>query len=200
MIKLEKKISDFTKTDFDLISFYLHASRILVLPTDTIYGLSCLATDQEAINNIFRLKKRESNKPLITLVSSKNMVKRYAYLSKSEEKILDELWSEKSPPTTVILKAKNNLPSEIISDSGGVSCRLPKSDFLIKIIKKVNTPIISTSLNLSGQAPLIDINDLENIFTKKQRPDLLINVGLSKRKKPSRLVDLRGGSLKIIRK
>ncbi len=92
MIKLEKKISDFTKTDFDLISVYLHASRVLVLPTDTIYGLSCLATDQEAINNIFRLKKRESSKPLITLVSSKNMVKRYAYLSKSEEKILDELW------------------------------------------------------------------------------------------------------------
>jgi len=81
-----------------------------------------------------------------------------------------------------------------------LSCRLPKSDFLIKIIKKVNAPLISTSFNLSGQEPLIDVSELDYIFSGKNKPDLVINAGRAKRKKPSRLIDLREGSLKIIRK
>jgi tRNA A37 threonylcarbamoyladenosine synthetase subunit TsaC/SUA5/YrdC len=128
------------------------------------------------------------------------MAKRYAYLSKLEAEILNKLWAGNVAPTTVILRAKNNLPAEIISESGGLSCRLPKSDFLIKIIKKVNAPIISTSLNLSGQQPLIDVSELDYSFPGKNKPDLIINTGRAKRRKPSRLVDLRGGSLKIIRK
>ncbi len=200
MIKIEKKLADFKPSDFDLISVYLHAGKILVLPTDTIYGLSCLATDREAIKKIFKLKKREGHKPLITLVSSVAMAKRYVQLVKPEAELLKKLWSAKARPTTVILRAKNNLPAEIISDSGGLSCRLPKSDFLIKIIKKANLPIISTSLNLSGEAPLIAVDKLDNIFFGKNKPDLIINTGVARRKKPSRLVDLRGGGLKIIRK
>ncbi|HZJ41104.1 MAG TPA: L-threonylcarbamoyladenylate synthase [Candidatus Saccharimonadales bacterium] len=202
MIKLEKKLADFKQSDFDLISVYLHAGKVLILPTDTIYGLSCLATDSEAIEKIFRLKKREPHKPLITLVSSLAMVKRYAYLSKSESEILNKLWSQDVAPTTVILRAKtkNNLPREIISDSGGISCRLPKSDFLIKIIKRANVPIISTSLNLSGHSPLIAVGELDYVFSGKNKPDLIVNIGQAKKKKPSRLVDLRGGDLKIIRK
>lgn len=200
MIKLEKKFADFKQSDFDLIAVYLHAGKVLVLPTDTIYGFSCLATDREAIKKIFKLKQREPHKPLITLVSSVAMVKRYAYLSKLEAEILNKLWGEHVAPTTVILRAKNNLPAEIISESGGLSCRLPKSDFLIKIIKKVNAPIISTSLNLSGQQPLIDVSELDYSFSGKNKPDLIISTGRAKRKKPSRLVDLRAGSLKIIRK
>ncbi|QQG52806.1 MAG: L-threonylcarbamoyladenylate synthase [Candidatus Falkowbacteria bacterium] len=200
MIKLEKKLADFKPADFDLISVYLHAGKVLVLPTDTIYGLSCLATDSEAIKKIFKLKKREARKPLITLVSSVAMAKRYVSLSKLEAGFLKTLWSAQARPTTVILRAKNNLPAEIISDSGGLSCRLPKSDFLIKIIKKVNAPIISTSLNLSGEAPLVAVDNLDNIFAGKIKPDLIVNTGFAKKKKPSRLVDLRGGNLKIIRK
>jgi L-threonylcarbamoyladenylate synthase len=200
MIKLEKKLADFKPSDFDLISVYLHAGKVLVLPTDTIYGLSCLATDSEAIKKIFKLKNREAHKPLITLVSSVAMAKRYVQLSRPEAELLKKLWSEQAQPTTVILRAKNNLPAEIISDSGGLSCRLPKSDFLIKIIKKANLPIISTSLNLSGEAPLIAVDKLDNIFSGKNKPDLIVNIGLAKKKKPSRLVDLRGGNLKIIRK
>jgi L-threonylcarbamoyladenylate synthase len=200
MIKLEKKFADFKQSDFDLIAVYLHAGKVLVLPTDTIYGFSCLATDRDAIKKIFKLKQREAHKPLITLVSSMAMAKRYAYLSKLEAEILNKLWAGNVAPTTVILRAKNNLPAEIISESGGLSCRLPKSDFLIKIIKKVNAPIISTSLNLSGQQPLIDVSELDYSFPGKNKPDLIINTGRAKRRKPSRLVDLRGGSLKIIRK
>jgi L-threonylcarbamoyladenylate synthase len=200
MIKLEKKLTDFKQSDFDLISVYLHAGKVLVLPTDTIYGLSCLATDKEAIKKIFKLKKREAHKPLITLVSSVAMAKRYAHLPKLEAEILKKLWSDNATPTTVILRAKNNLPQEIISDSGGLSCRLPKSDFLIKIIRKANAPIISTSLNLSGEAPLVEVDKLDNIFFGKDKPDLIVNVGRAKKKKPSRLIDLREGDLKIIRK
>ncbi len=200
MIYLHKKISDFKSSDFGLISVYLHAGKVVVLPTDTIYGLSCLALDKEAVKNIFRLKKRDTNKPMITLISSLAMAKRYAYIEKAQEKTLNNLWFLNPRPTTVILKAKNNLPKELVSKTGGVSLRLPKSDFLIKIIKKVKAPIISTSLNLSGASPVNNVNDLNLIFPGKNKPDLIINIGKAKRKIPSRLVDLRDGDLKIIRK
>lgn len=200
MIYLKKKISEFTESDFDLIAVYLHAGKVVVLPTDTIYGLSCLATDKEAIKKIFYLKKREANKPMIILVSSLNMAKKYAQIVKREMDILKTLWLQSARPITVILKTKNNLPSEIISISGGISIRLPKSDFLIKIIKKVGIPIVSTSLNLSERAIITDLNKLDSIFIGKHQPDLVIDAGKATRKKPSRLVDLRTGVIKIIRK
>jgi L-threonylcarbamoyladenylate synthase len=200
MIYLKKRASEFTSSDFDLISVYLHAGKVVVLPTDTIYGLSCLAADPDAIKNIFRLKKRDINKPMITLAASMAMVKSYALITKKEESLLKALWFESANPTTVILNAKNNLPKEIISSSGGISVRLPKSDFLIKIIKKVRGPIVSTSLNLSGQDIITDLENLNLIFTGKYKPGLVVDIGKSKRKKPSRLIDLRSGELKIIRK
>jgi L-threonylcarbamoyladenylate synthase len=200
MIYLNKKIADFTNSDFDLISVYLHAGKVVVLPTDTIYGLSCLASDKDAIKKIFNLKKREPHKPMITLAASISMVKSYAWLAKKEEETLKKIWFESATPTTVILRAKNNLPREIISSSGGISVRLPKSDFLIKIIKKVKSPIVSTSLNISGQEVTTNVSSLDLIFSGKYKPDLVINTGIARRKKPSRLIDLREGEIKIIRK
>jgi L-threonylcarbamoyladenylate synthase len=200
MIYLRKKISEFEQSDFDLVTAYLQAGEVVVLPTDTIYGLSCLASNLEAVKKIFSLKKREKNKPMVTLASSLRMVKSYTKLTKKELEILRKVWSESSPPTTVILKAKNNFPSEIISASGGISVRLPKSDFLIKIIKKVKSPIVSTSLNLSGQEVITDLSKLDSIFVGKNKPGLVVDIGRSKRKTPSRLIDLREGKIKIIRK
>jgi L-threonylcarbamoyladenylate synthase len=102
------------------------------------------------------------------------------------------------------LPAKKNLPrqmlSQIVSKDGTISLRLPKSDFLIKIIRKVGAPLISTSLNLSGEKPLSNLNSLNKYFLPSNQPDLIIDIGELKKAKPSKIIDWRFNPPKVIRK
>jgi len=181
----------------------LKIGRVVVLPTDTIYGLSCRADDAKAVRRIKRLKGRDAKKPLIVLVSDFKMLKKYAALGREQEKFLRRIWGRveaKLKPTTVILKSKNNLPLTLIGPGGSLAVRLPKSKFLIKIIGAVKRPLVSTSLNLSGQPPLSNLRRLTDYFSTGQTPDLVVDAGPSGRTKPSRLIDLRGERPIVLRK
>ncbi len=176
----------------DLIAGSLKIGRIAVLPTDTIYGLSCRADLAKPIKKIYRLKKRDAKKPLLILVSDLKMAKKYAAISADQIKFLKKLWSKNQPPTTVILKNLNQLPRELTRGSDGLAVRLPKSEFLVKIIKKAGSPLVSTSFNISGEEGITDFNRLNEYFPeKKNRPDLVVNAGRARKRKPSRLIDLR---------
>lgn len=199
MIYLAKKINQLSAADFSLLSVYLQAGKILVLPTDTIYGLSCLAANRAAIRKIFRIKRRETGKPLIVLVSSLKMASEYAFISPQKRDQLKYIWSGRRP-TTVILPAKPIIPKELVSESGGVSFRLPKSPFLIKMIRNAGQPLVSTSLNVSGADPQTKIELANQVFTGRFRPDLVLDSGPARTLRPSRLLDLRGQKLEIIRK
>lgn len=195
---LNKRIESLNKSDYKLIKSELESGHVLVLPTDTIYGLSCLANNKEAISKIYKIKGRKKLKPFITLVSSIAMAKRYAHINKKQFSILKKIWQEKRP-TTIILKAKKNNRLETVSQEGKISFRLPKSDFLIKMIRREQVPLVSTSLNKSGQAPIINVKNLDKVFTSKLSPDFVLNTGPSKNTKPSRIIDLSSGDIENIR-
>lgn len=182
------------KTNISSIKIILSAllkKEVVVLPTDTIYGLSCLASSLAAIKHIYKIKKRNRNKPLIILVSSLAMLKKYAFVSSGQLDFLKENWLKSKRPTTVILRSRKNLPSETSSRETSLAVRLPKSIFLIKIIKKIGEPIVSTSLNLSHEDNLLDLKFLPNYFTKEKYIKLVVDTGPCLRKKASRLIDLR---------
>lgn len=197
IIKIDnKKISDET---IKIIAGYLKEGKVIVYPTDTIYGLGCLATDKQAIKKTYKIKQRTENKPSLALVNSLAMAKKYCVIGKDQEIFLKYVWTFENRPTSVILKSKNILPKELSGGSDALAIRLPKDDFLIKLIKKVGAPLVSTSLNISGRESLARVDGLEKYF-KKDKPDLIINAGEIKGQ-PSRLVDLRDVSdIKIIRK
>jgi L-threonylcarbamoyladenylate synthase len=91
------------------------------------------------------------------------------------------------------------LPAKLTDGLNSLAVRLPKNDFLIKIINEVDFPIVSTSLNKRGEKSLTNVQNLEKHF--KYLPDLAIDAQECKRTKPSRLVDLRDiKNIKIIRK
>ena len=186
----------------DLVAGSLKIGQVIVLPTDTIYGLSCLADNARAIKKIYHLKERDPKKPVLILVGSLEMAKKYVIISAKQEKLLKKIWSKSQPPTTVILKNRLKLPRELTRGSDGLALRLPKSKFLIKILEKVDCPLVSTSLNLSGQKNITDLSQLHYYFPKKNnRPDLVVDAGSSPQIKPSRLIDLRNeDELIIIRK
>ena len=179
-----------------------------MLPTDTIYELSAIVTSKKAIRNIYRIKKRvpEQQKHLILLVKSFCMVRRYCYLSSKQYSYLKERWTEGRRALTVILRGRRDYFQErdinlfeLISDDDGVAVRRPNNKFLLALLKEVDEPIVSTSLNVTSKGDLKDISKADKYFTDV-KPDVAVDVGFLPKQKPSRLEDLRDmGNVKVYR-
>jgi len=199
-----------TEDEVDLIVDYLKRGKVVAYPTDTVYGLGCDARNSAAIKKINKIKGERGMKPLLVLISDFKMLKKYCFVNNEQEKYLMKIWQDLTPalslvrrggirPVTVILKRRPNLPNELTGGLNSLAVRLPKNDFLIKIISQAGFPIVSTSLNKKGEKSLTDVKNIETHF--KYLPDLAVDAGESKNTKPSRLVDLRDVSdIKVIRK
>lgn len=178
----------------------LLTGQVMVLPTDTITGLSCRADNQRAINKIFALKKREENKPLLVLVSSLHMLKKYCFVNHKQELALKNIWLQ-TRPTSVLLQHRSLLPKNLTAKSPYLAVRLPKSIFLRKIVRSVGVPLVSTSFNLSGE-PLMSAKQAIKFSVAGLSPDaVLLNYKMSTSKKASRLVKLeKDAKMEVLRK
>jgi L-threonylcarbamoyladenylate synthase len=196
IIKIIK--NKYSKSQIDQIVDYLNSGKILVLPTDTIYGLSCDATNEKAIKKIIKLKKRNKSKGLIVLVSSVKMAKEYCLIDKVAENKLAELWKNRRP-TTVLLRRNAVLPDLLSGGGVSLAIRLPKRENLVKIIERLGAPIVSTSLNISGGCTLSDVKEIEKVFNASLI-DLAVDCGQTKNKKPSKILDITNiKKIKVIR-
>ncbi len=183
--------------EISLIVAALKAGQVVVLPTDTIYGLSCMASDLTAVQKIYRLKRRQPERSLIVLVSSLKMARSFAKISSKKASLLAEIWLRSQRPTTVILPG-SRLPN---INPQSLALRLPKSDLLIKIIRRIGQPIVSTSLNISGQEEISRLDRLFEVWPDKRcQPDLVVDVGPNRKKRPSRILDMSGERTLVIRR
>lgn len=191
-----------TAADIKIAAACLRSGGIAILPTDTIYGLSCRADKATAIRKIKRLKGNEAKKPLLVLMDSLTMLKKYTFVSQSQALWLSKHWAKGTRPTTVILKHRGLLPKELTGNSDGLAARLPKSEFLIKILRAIDCPLVSTSLNYSGQESVRNLKRLAVDFPRAAKEvDLIVDAGPCRRQRVSRLLDLRPeGQPIIIRK
>jgi L-threonylcarbamoyladenylate synthase len=195
---IEINLNKIKKDDYNFILESFLLGKVLVMPTDTIYGFSCLANNNKAIEKIKKIKKIKNNRPFIILVSSLNMAKKYCFINRKKSEKIQTLWAS-NRPTSIILKSRNKLPVSL-EERGSLALRLPKSDFLIKLIKSLNVPLISTSFNFTGKE-LININQAEKIFNKQLfSPDILVKIQKQLKSRPSRLIDLKEDPLIILRK
>jgi len=189
-----------SREEISLAIEYLVAGKIVLLPSDTVYGLSVRADQARVIKKLRDFKGRPKNKPLLILVSSFEMLKKYFAVSIEQKIYLKKIWRRSSRPTTVILRDKGLLPNNLNPEEDGLAVRLPKSDFLIKIIKGLGVPLVSTSANLHGLKPMNNISKLTASLGPK-KPQLTIDGGHYERTRTSKLIDLRGyPQIKIIRK
>ncbi len=196
MKKIKVNINKITKEQIDVIIEHLQQGKVIAYPTDTIYGLGCLATDKKAIKMIYKIKQRNKSTPLLILVGSYTMLKKYCYVNKLQYEYLKNIWPS---PISAILRKRKTLPEALTGGMKSVAVRLPKNKFLIKIIKRAGKPIVSTSINISGRKSLTDVDNIEKYFGA-EKPDLVVDAGELKGK-PSRLIDVRDvDDIKILRK
>jgi L-threonylcarbamoyladenylate synthase len=137
---------------------------VFACPTDTVYGLSCLATDSEAVLKIKKLKGKGAHMPVIVLIANLaqlDMFVRPENISRknAESRILGHVW-----PGPVSVVFADALPQwQAISPDQTLAIRMPQRSDLCAFIEKFG-PIVSTSANLSGGKPAISAREVLEIF------------------------------------
>lgn len=140
----------------DNIINILKSGGTILYPTDTIWGIGCDATNIEAVNKIFEIKKREKNKSMIILVESEKRLQDLVDVPEMAWEIID--LSEK--PVTIVYENPRGLPKELLAEDGSIGIRLVKNDFCKKLIAKLNKPLVSTSANFSGEKSPLKFSDI----------------------------------------
>ncbi|BDC36145.1 MAG: threonylcarbamoyl-AMP synthase [Candidatus Methanoliparum thermophilum] len=133
----------------------LKRKKIVVYPTETVYGLGCDIYSKNAVKKIYEIKKRPFDKPLSIAVVDFDTIENFAFIPNRD--ILRILLSR---PVTVILKKKKSVPDYITGGSDKVGIRLPQHPIAYDLIKKFGSPITSTSANISGENPPNSIDQI----------------------------------------
>ncbi len=149
----------------------LNEGGILIYPTDTIWGIGCDATSEEAVARIYEIKKRAESKSLVTLVSDWEMLKKYVPVLPDG---VQEFLRETTKPTTVIYADPHGIASNAISSDNTIAIRMPKNDFCIELIRAFGKPIVSTSANYSGSPSPTCFSDIEEGLLAKA--DYIVNL------------------------
>ena len=175
----------------------LEKGKVLVCPTDTVYGFVADATNAKAVRKIFRIKGREKGKPIPIFVSDIAMAKSLAKIDKQKERFLKKVWPGK---VTVVLKSKNKLPKEL-GTSKTIGLRIPKYKFLNLLLNSYGKPLTGTSANLSGAPSLSDSKQVIAQFQgRKHKPDMVLDEGVLPKSKASKVIDITGTKHIILRK
>jgi len=159
--------------------------KILLYPTDTVWGIGCDATNEEAVKKIYNIKQRQESKSMIMLLDASDRLP--LYVAKIPL-IAWDLITHTYRPTTYIYPTAQNLPKQLIHPDGTIGIRITHNQFCKKLIKAIDKPIVSTSANFSGDAtPVLfseisqEIIDLVDYVVPQEYADSIDY-------KPSRLV------------
>jgi len=207
-------------TDSNLIEM-LKNNGVVVMPTDTIYGIVGRALNSATVNRIYEIRKRASNKPCIILIGDINELEKFSiHLSEKQKKVTNEYWpgsfgqkhafsqfpasqrqhSKKyvsaSRPVSIIFSCESEEFKYLHRGTKTLAFRLPAQEELRKLLIKTG-PLIAPSANLEGLPSTRNITEAKNYFG--QAVDLYIDGG-ELEGKPSKLIKLhKDGTESIIR-
>jgi len=174
----DDKLSDIIRT--------LESDGVLLHPTDTVWGLACSVYSKKAIEKIYAMKKRDRSQPLLLLVDSLEMLKKYVPHIHPR---IETLLHFHKKPLTVIYPDIESIPSFARAKDNSVAIRIIQDTYCNQIIKLLGNPLVSTSANISGEPfpksfaeisqSLIDDADFVSMYRRKEqvssKPSVLIN-------------------------
>lgn len=127
----------------------LRNGGVILYPTDTIWGIGCDATNENAVKRIYEIKNREDSKSMIILVADERDV--LQYVAAPDLAVFDFI-EEQTRPTTIIFEHAIGLPGNLVAEDGSIAIRIARDEFCKHLVKRLRKPIVSTSANISGQA------------------------------------------------
>ena len=183
----------------NIISDYVNSNKTAILPTSTLYGISCSYNSKKSIERVYEIKKREGSLPFIILISDISSISELAgETTEPAKKLMNYYWLGSSlEPLTLIFKRKKTLKPFVTSGSNNIAIRLDGLELLKKVID-ISGPIISTSANISGNTtPPSVIEDIPDEI--RNMVDLIVDYGKKLTGTASTIIDVTGDKPVIIR-
>lgn len=163
----------------------LHAGHLVIIPTDTVYGLVGDLT-AEAAHKIFALKGRDDRKPLPLLVGSIEQLRQVeAGMSLAGSLLADHYWPG---PLTIIVHRNADLPTQITARHDTVGVRMPDHPFVLALLERHGGPLIATSANRSGALPATSVSEVTEAVIAGAA--LVVDGGDCPRRQASTVLDL----------
>lgn len=127
----------------------LRSGGILLYLTDTIWGIGCDATQEKAVNKIYRIKQRNPDSSFIVLIADEDQLSDYV---ENVPLVAYDLIRAVDKPLTIVYPEGKNVASNVIGKDGSLAIRIVKSEFCKELIRSFGKPIVSTSANISGES------------------------------------------------
>ena len=174
----------------------LKAGKLILYPTDTIWGIGCDATNEEAVKQVYSLKNRDDSKALVCLVAHQAMLERYV---KEVPDVAYDIMDFATKPTTIVFDEPIGVAKNLVADDNTLAIRVASDMFCQRMIQKFGKPIVSTSANISGQPTPKDFQSISPKILKGV--DYVANLPLENQKAPpSSIIKLSNdGQVKVIR-
>lgn len=177
------------------IATEIKKGKIVIFPTETVYGIGTNALDEQACNEIFEIKGREKEKPLIVLISDKNMLNTIAKeINEIEKKLIEKFWPG---PLTIVLQKKENIPYIVTAGKEEVSVRMTSGKIAQKLVQEADIPIVAPSANLSGKPTGVNPKDIVKDF--EDTADYMIDCGIIESELTSTVVKVIENKIHVIR-
>lgn len=185
----------FKKEDasFEKIKKILENGGVGVIPTDTVYGLCASALNKDSIKRIYKIKKRDLDKPLVLFVKNKEEIENYAIINEKSKKLIKKFIPGK---ITLVLKKKDPSFSISIKKFETIGIRIPKDNFVLTLLNSLQFPLATTSANISGRKTPKNIEGIKETFMGVV--DFIVDGG-ELGEEPSTVVEVIDNEVKILR-
>ena len=171
---------------------------IILYPTDTIWGIGCDATNEKAVDRIYKIKKREDSKSMLVLMENPALLERYVT---EVPEIAWDLVEVATTPLTVIYPGAKNLAINLVAADGSIGIRFTKEAFTTQLLQRFRRPLVSTSANISGEKSPVFFDEISEEI--KTQVDYVVEYRQNDTTpaQPSSIIKLGpGGQIEIIRK
>ena len=175
----------------------MNEGGVILYPTDTIWGIGCDATNEEAVRRVYEIKRRSDSKAMLVLVDSPVKVDFYV---QDVPEVAWDLIEVADKPLTIIYSGARNLASNLIAEDGSVGIRVTNEEFSKRLCQQFRKAIVSTSANISGQPSPVNYSEITEEL--KSMVDYMVGYRQEEmgHPKPSSIIKLdKGGVIKIIR-
>lgn len=173
----------------------IKAGRLVVYPTETLYGIGADATNAEALRRVYEIKGREGAKPLLIIVDAFERLQPLVHQVTPEARsLMSAFWPG---PLTLVFRASSQVPDEMTAGTGTIGARIPSSTFCRALVRACGGPITSTSANRAGEPTPKTIGEIRKALS--DGIDLFIDAGALPASAPSTVVDVTTSPPRLLR-
>ncbi len=173
----------------------LRRGGLVIVPTETVYGIACLASDEAAVKRVYEAKGRGFHNPLPVQIPGPDLLGEVAAeITEAAKRLAERFWPG---PLTLVVRRNPDLPEVLTAGGDTVAVRIPDHPVTLALLQAIGAPLAVTSANVSGEAPAITCE--EAVSALGSWVEVALDGGDCRIGVPSTVVDTTGSEARIVR-